>query len=318
MIRAIRFLCAAAAAALLVAASVFAAGAAPVKIDGIAGNAEWQSAAGLELAGSKTESNCGVEYAYIKWMVDEKNAAVFLAVFVTADGYASGNEYVSALFVPQAGSQVTVTAAGVASCDDNLYSAQSAFAGMSGESFAWEVRIGFKFGLPASPMMGIRLRDALGSLSNYYEIPVFAQAGTTATSAETTTHKAQTTKAVTGGETATQKEHSGTDKPAGEATTVGQKPEGTSLPSGTAADISAAGATQTETTLENGAASVNEDTHSSRRFGLTVAAAALLIAAAAGISVWAGYSGRKKPGETPGRENDGDSQNPPDDGPEEP
>lgn len=318
MTRAVRFFSAAAAAVLLVGALAFAACAAPVKIDGIAGNLEWQGAAGLELAGSKTESNCGVEYAYVKWMTDEKNGAVTLAVFVTADGYESGNALVAALFVPQPGSQVAVTSAGVQSCDDSLYSAQSAFAGMSGESFAWEVRIAFKFGLPAAGAMGIRLRDALGSLSNYYEIPAFAQTAGTTTAAETTTRKTQTTKAGTS-EPATQKERASTARPAGAATTAPQKPAGTTLTAGTQSATSAgAVASQTETTRENGAAST-AGTSANRRFGFTVAAAAVLIAAAAGISVWAGWSGRKKPGEEPGPDiNNGSAQNPPDDGPEEP
>lgn len=317
MTRAVRFFSAAAAAVLLVGALAFAACAAPVKIDGIAGNLEWQGAAGLELAGSKTESNCGVEYAYVKWMTDEKNGAVTLAVFVTADGYESGNALVAALFVPQPGSQVAVTSAGVQSCDDSLYSAQSAFAGMSGESFAWEVRIAFKFGLPAAGAMGIRLRDAHGSLSNYYEIPVFTQAGTT-TAEETTTRITQTTKAGTS-EPATQKERASTARPAGAATTAPQKPASTTLTAGTQSVTSAgAAASQTETTRDNGTASA-AGTSASRRFGFTVAAAAVLIAAAAGISVWAGWSGRKKPGEEPGPDtNNGSAQNPPDDGPEEP
>ena len=318
MARTLRLLCSAAAAALLMAVLAFTACAVPVKIDGIAGNAEWQPATGVELAGSKAESNCGIEYAYVKWMVDEKNAAVTLAVFVTADGYESGNTLVAALFVPQAGSQVAVTAAGVQACDDSLYSVQSAFAGMSGESFAWEVRIGFKFGLPSTPMMGIRLRDALGSLSNYYEIPVFAQEGTTATAAETTTHKTQTTKG-SAGEPATQKEHTSTNRPAGSATTAEQKLSGTASEPLTAAVTSTVAASnQTETAQKDGAAAAAAVTPSSRRFGFTVAAAAVLIAAAAGISVWAGYSGRKKLGESPGKENNRDPQNPPDDGPEEP
>lgn len=318
MARMLRLLCVLAAAALLIAALGVAACAVPVKIDGIAGNAEWQSAEGIELAGSKAESNCGIEYAYVKWMVDEKNVAVTLAVFVTADGYASGNELVAALFVPQAGSQVAVTAAGVQSCDDSLYSAQGAFAGMSGESFAWEVRIGFKFGLPSGTMMGIRLRDAQGSLSNYYEIPVFAQTAGTTTAAETTMRKTQTTKPGTEAP-ATRKDRENTDKPAGAATTAPQKPISTTLPEDSSAvnSTGAAQAGQTETSTENGAAAT-ADTQSSRRFGFTIAAAAVLIAAAAGISVWAGYSGRKKPVEPPGGEINSDSQNPPDDGPEEP
>lgn len=317
MAKTLRLLCGAAFLALLAAALLIPASAAPVKIDGIPGNAEWQPAQGVELAGSKTESNCGIEYAFVKWMVDDKNAAVTLAVLVTADGYASGNELVAALFVPQAGSQVAVTAACVQTCDDSLYSVQSAFAGMSGESYAWEVRIGFKFGLPSGPMMGIRLRDALGSLSNYYEIPVFARDGTTVSSPETTAHKTQTTKGAPT-EPATGKEPAETNRPAGPAATSAQKPAGTAS---TAADVTAiptAAASRTETARETGAAATAAGKTSSRRFGFTVAAAAALVAAAAGISVWAGYSGRKTPGGAPGVENNRGSQNPPDDGPEEP
>jgi len=315
MTRAIRFFCAAAAAALLITATTFTAFAVPVKIDGIAGNLEWQGAEGLELAGSKTESNCGVEYAYIKWMTDEKNAAVTLAVLVTADGYESGNELVAALFVPQPGSQVAVTAAGVQSCDDSLYSVQCAFEGMSGESFAWEVRIGFKFGLPSAGAMGIRLRDAQGSLSNYYEIPAFTQTAGTTTAEKTTAHKTQTTKARTSAP-ATQKERASTNKPGTARTTVPQKPAGnTSLP-GTVAVTSAgaAAASQAQTSLENAAPVAGKQ--ASRRYRATIAVAALLIAAAAGISVWAGFTGRKNPGDQPGPE-PGGGEGPPDDGPPE-
>ena len=193
----------------ILAAVFLSAAAGAITLDGIIGVTEWKNAQKTELFPNGTNTNSDINFAYMRVFVDRSSSAVYLAFQViqkTAGALQPGNTAVGVRLNIPAGTNITCRAGGADEYDRTAYSVQKNIVIGTNNDYVIEMRIGYLFGVPENPLLGLQLIDGYGGFSNYYSFPVAettasttaatTKATTAATTAATTT-KPATTKAAT-------------------------------------------------------------------------------------------------------------------------
>jgi len=185
----------------------FAAGA--VSIDGTIGTLEWKNALRYEVFSHGATTNCDINFAYMRVLINKTDSEVYLAFQVMQKTAGALNEKTTLAGVKlfmKSGTSITCRSAGTNEYNINSYDVDSKTIIGTNNDFTAEIRIGFKFGVPENVMLGLQFIDSYGEPSNYYKWPIPAQ---TTTAAETTTKKQETT---TVRETTTRKTDATTQK----------------------------------------------------------------------------------------------------------
>ncbi|GEM_PF-3216862 len=299
-----------------------------VVCDGKITDREWAGGPKITLAQNTGQSNCDVEFACLRVIVNNGGSEMFLALQVLTGQLEKDNTL--------AGFNIYVNGSLCASCllngeaayDQYTYAVDTAIVALDNDDFAAEARVGFKTGLPDRIDLGIRILDGYGEPSTLFVNTVYRAETTASTPAETTTGratttagpttKAQTTKAQTTKAQTTEAQASKAQT-AEVQTTKAQKPAAApnvtagNTTGSAASPTAAAGVTAHTPDGTSGAAPANAavsrpdggetETHalspssgfSRTKYIVLVSAAALLLVAALAISVYAGLS--KKSGE---------------------
>ncbi len=142
---------------------------ASITIDGIPRNAEWIEVPLKMIINEGDESNCGVKSAFIKYIIDNDENAVYLYFNVTCAEITDDNQKCGISLRINDSAPITSTVQDIPdSPDTDLYSIESCTAVWNEKDFACEMRVGFKFGVAPETNLKIRFIDANGVKSNEY------------------------------------------------------------------------------------------------------------------------------------------------------
>lgn len=286
-----------------------------VVCDGKITEREWAGCLQYTLAQSTAESNCDVEFAYLRVIADGGDGEIFLALQAVTNDLEPDNAL--------AGFEIYINGSLCAACplngeavyDQYAYAVNTGFQAMGNNDFAAEVRVGFKTVMPDSIRLGIRVLDGYGEPSTLFTQTVY-ETQTTAEQSTQTTTGAKPTTTVTVSATKADKTTK-PDKPSpgtsGTTRAVTQKPVVThNYPGATAGfDTDTTAAADVTVYTENGSSGTapagsagsqsgvgeaqTQASNQSPGFGRTryivmVSLAVLLLAAALAICIYAGLS----------------------------
>lgn len=164
-----------------------------VTVDGIIGNLEWSKAEKFEIFKIGSTTNCDIDFAYMRVLINRDNSEVYLAFQVmqkTAGALNAKTTLAGVKLFMKSGTEITCRSDGTNDYNINDYDVDTKIVIGTNNDLTAEMRIGFKFGVPENIMLGLQLIDSYGEPSNYYKWPIEAQ---TTTAAETTTKKQETT-----------------------------------------------------------------------------------------------------------------------------
>lgn len=189
---------------LLFATVTFSVKAGAIAIDGNIENLEWKYAVATELFPHGSNTNCDINFAFMRVHIDEKAKAVFLGFLVTqkaAGAFNAANTSSGVKLDMGVGKEIICRIDGTNSFDKSTYSVTQKMVVGTNNDIVIEIRIGYLFGVPTQPLIGLQLIDSYGKYSNYHSFPIVVEATTqnTATTRKkpTTTKKPITTKPTT-------------------------------------------------------------------------------------------------------------------------
>lgn len=142
---------------------------ASVRVDGRLLASEWDDARAVDVISRGEGSNCNVEYARLKAVIDNEENAVYFLFMSMCDGLEKGNTLCGVSVDIESSGAVTVCPGSEGlSLDNDRHSFNAvAFVG-DNESFYCEMRVGFKHGVGQSIPVAVRFIDAEGELSTVY------------------------------------------------------------------------------------------------------------------------------------------------------
>lgn len=165
-----------------------------VDIDGYQGGVEWDGATSdLLISG---ESNCGVEFALVKTLIDTESSALFLCFTFIDQKIKTDNLNAGVALCVENSDQFEITLFNsYLSADSSKYSFDSAIRADENNGAICEFRIGFKYGLPETIPFSVRFIDAEGALSNVCRFSVINNFYTETTELIIDIEEKETTKA---------------------------------------------------------------------------------------------------------------------------
>ena len=189
------------------------------EIDGIDDGYEWDGAASCVMVDG--ESNCGVDFAIMKTLLDNENRAVYFC-FMWKDPDLETDNLMTGISLSVNDSERFVFTSDLSPVDYDAYkfSFEGAVSIDKNNGATCEVRIGFKEGLPKRIYGTVRFIDAAGMPSNEYDFSLINEEYTERTALVINSY-----------------DNNGSDEPKNKTTTKNQKTEETNSGDYTTHDI---------------------------------------------------------------------------------
>ncbi|MBQ3150565.1 MAG: hypothetical protein IJB86_04900 [Clostridia bacterium] len=166
-----------------------------VTFDGVIEPKEWYDEPFCDIIKIGTESNCYVNYASMYYRVDKDDYSVYLAFIYTSEDFNPENNHSAVEIYTNGIYSAKLYADGRKDINYDKFDAECVFGFHEKymETYC-EARLGIKYGIEDTTVLGIRIYDYLGRPSNYYELTICEPPETSLIETEAETKKEEKTK----------------------------------------------------------------------------------------------------------------------------